>query len=241
MAPPADIPKVPSIGLPPAPPAPVPLPDNALAGRSPAAPLLPAADQADIRPLDVPGGLQILITEVRAALEAALLAAISPGASPRPGSPATASPPAASTPASALLAALNVPLEALPAAASAPEAARQLVELLLKALPPESPDEAPFAQRLPALDSAVQSASAQALSIIDSWRAVPVATQAAAHLAVQLAANALGDEVLQAAWLRPEWAGLLPRLERFRARRRRLKRRLQDPDAREPPADDERR
>ena len=225
MAPPADIPKVPGIGLPPSTPAaPLP-PDNALAGRKAPLPAPPAADLADIRPLDVPGGLQILIAEVRAALERELLLATGP---------ADARPAGATTAGSAAPGADVWLPEAVPGAVfdarAASEAARQVVDLLLRSLPAETADDAALGQRLPALEVALQSAGGRALEIISAWHDSAPATQAAAGLAVQMVANAVSDEPLLGAWMRPEWAGFLPRLEQFRRRRRRLRRRLVDPD-----------
>ena len=42
------------------------------------APVAPSADFADIRPLDIPGALQILLAEVRAALDLQMDASITP-------------------------------------------------------------------------------------------------------------------------------------------------------------------
>jgi hypothetical protein len=40
----------------------------------------------------------------------------------------------------------------------------------------------------------------------------------------------LGDDLRNPLWLRPEWMALSPSLQRFRRRRRNVRRRLTDPD-----------
>jgi hypothetical protein len=188
-------------------------PNTEQGSQSPAA--TPAAvDRADIRPLDVQGALQILVAEVRASLEAFMLAALVPVA------PAaqTAPPPSASV------------------------AAQQLLELFLRALPQEPGDtqtqSGPQAQTEPQtwLASAARAedvlrASAEAaLQTISAWRDVPPAVVETGREAHTMLQAALAEDPQNPVWLRPEWLGLAPRLQRFWRRRRQLRRRLSDPD-----------
>jgi hypothetical protein len=155
--------------------------------------------------LDVQGALQILLAEVRAALDLALLDAAS--------SPAVPDGPVAPAPAGPL------------------QAAREGVEWVLRSLPEDSTDVGVWSEALPRIDAALQSGLDRAFGVIDSWRGVPLTVAASARDAGALIANALGDEPLNPFWLRPEWLGLAPRLQRLRRRRRVLKRRLIDPDS----------
>jgi hypothetical protein len=99
-------------------------------------------------------------------------------------------------------------------------------------LPEGSPEVATWSEALPRADAALQSGLARALGVIDAWGGVPPAVAASAREVSGLITHALGDESLNPLWLRPEWLGLAPRLERVRRRRRVLKRRLTDPDYR---------
>jgi hypothetical protein len=166
----------------------------------PGAAAAPAAgDRNLIRPLDLKGALQILLAEVRAALDLALLDTVS----------------------------------AFPAASDTVlKAVGEVVESFLKALPEGSTDVTLWSEVLPRADVALQSGLARALGVIDAWRGVPPAVAASAREVSVLVTHALGDEPLNPLWVRPEWLGLAPRLERLRRRRRVLKRRLTDPDYR---------
>lgn len=133
----------------------------------------------------------------------------------------------------ALTLALLDAVSSFPEAADSPlQAARVMVESVLKALPEGSPDVILWSEALPRADAAVQSGLARASSVIDAWRGVPPAVAASAREVSALVTQALGDEPLNPIWVRPEWLGLAPRLERLRRRRRVLKRRLTDPDYR---------
>jgi hypothetical protein len=174
-----------------------------------AADIAPAADLADIRPLDISGALQILLAEVRAALDLQLGAAITPGA--------TTSSAATATTAGAI-------------AQSPDQAARQMVEMFLQALPEDASDAPAWTAALVRADAALQSSIEQAMGVVTQWRDVPAAAVDAVADARALFIAALGDEPQNPLWLRPEWVGLAPVLERFRRRRRNARRRLTDPD-----------
>jgi len=153
-----------------------------------------AADRADIRPLDIPGALQILLAEVGAALD--LQARMSGGGT------------------------LESPMQA----------AQHLVEMVLQAMPDDAPDVSAWTQALVRMEAALQTGLARAIAAVSAWRDVPAAVVDAAKETSALVFLVLGDEPQNPLWLRPEWVGLAPRLERFWRRRRLARRRLMDPD-----------
>jgi len=65
---------------------------------------------------------------------------------------------------------------------------------------------------------------------VTQWRDVPAAAVDAVADARALFIAALADEPQNPLWLRPEWVGLAPVLQRFHRRRRNARRRLTDPD-----------
>jgi hypothetical protein len=166
----------------------------------------PASDQADIRPLDVPGGLQILVAETRAAFQeiAEFVAA------PAPQPPGTSV-----------------------------DAARQIVELVLQSLPEniENPDV--WTTALLRAESALEAGLQQSVSTVANWREVPDVVVDSVAQSGALALQALSEEMPNPLWLRPEWVGLAPRLQRFSRRRRTARRRLTDPDHWQGSLDDE--
>jgi hypothetical protein len=165
----------------------------------------PPADLADIRPLDISAALQILLAEVRAGLDLQLDASTAPTAIT---SSATAS-----------------------AIAQSPvQAARELVEIFLQALPEDASDAQAWTAALVRADAAMQSSIERAIGVVTQWREVPAAAVDAVREARALFASVLGDDVENPLWLRPEWMGLAPMIHRFRRRRRNSRRRLTDPD-----------
>ena len=168
-----------------------------------AATIAPPADRADIRPLDVPGALQILLAEVRAALDLTLATAT--GRSP-----------------------IDMQGAAIPQ--SPAQAARELVQMLLQALPDDMSDAAAWTATLARVEAAFQSSVERAADAVTLWRAVPPPVVDAAKETRALAVSVLDEETPNPLWLRPEWAGLAPRVQRFWRRRRNARRRLTDPD-----------
>jgi hypothetical protein len=158
--------------------------------------LLPVADQAHIRPLDVAGALQILLAEVRAAF--ALTADFG-----------TSAPVLIDTPALA---------------------ARQLIEMVLQSMPDDAQSVSAWAASLVRVESALQAGFDRALNAVTAWQDVPPLVIDAAKETRTLVFSALAEEPLKLQWLRPEWIGLAPRIERFWRRRRFVRRRLLDPD-----------
>ncbi len=165
--------------------------------------LAPPADHVDIRPLDPVGALQILITEVRAALALTLEAAI------------------VQSPAGAQSAAMPQ---------SPAQAAHELVQLFLQEIPEDASNATAWNSGVAHIETAIQAGMDRALGIVAQWRDVAVAAVDAVKETRSLFLAALDDGALNPLWLRPEWLGLNPGFHRFRRRRRIVRRRLIDPD-----------
>jgi hypothetical protein len=176
------------------------------AGSQSSATVAAALDRADIRPLDVPAALRILIAEVRASFD---------------------------------LTALGMESDANVLADSPPQAARAIVQLFLQAIPQEGPDMPAWIAAVSHVEAAVQAGLDRGIAAIVAWRDVPPMVVGAAKDTHALIFSALSDDTQNPAWLRPEWAGFAPRLERFRRRRRLARRGLTDPDYAEKKIDDE--
>jgi hypothetical protein len=174
----------------------------------------PATDQADIRPLDVPGGLQILIAETRAAFQE--IAGFVAVPAPQPS---------------------GTSADAVPG--SSLQTARQIVELVLQSLPEniENPDI--WTTALLRAESALEAGLQQSVSTVANWREVPDVVVDSVAQSGALVLQALSEEMPNPLWLRPEWVGLAPRLQRFARRRRAARRRLTDPDHWQGSLDDE--
>jgi hypothetical protein len=180
----------------------------AAAARTPAAPdaeqgpqsaanAAPIVDRADIRPLDIPAALQILLAEVRAAFE---LQAVAMGDDT--GGSVT----------------------------SPPQAAQALLKMLVGAMPDETAGVPAWGALLARVETALQTGLDRGIDAVTLWRDVPVIVVDAAKDTRTLVFTTLGDDPQNPLWLRPEWAGLAPRFERFWRRRRRARRLLTDPD-----------
>jgi hypothetical protein len=172
-----------------------------------AAPAAPASDHADIRPLEVSGGLQVMLAEFRSAFE---LIAESIGTA----------------------AMSNVALdESGKSSVEVPaQAARQIVEWVLQAMPEDASNPVVWSAVLVRVETALQGGLQQAESALANWREVPPSVLDAVKQAGGVALQVLSDERPNPLWLRPEWVGLEPRLERFWRRRRAARRHLTDPD-----------
>jgi hypothetical protein len=157
----------------------------------------PIADRADIRPLDIPAALQILLAEVRAAFE---------------------------------LQALAMGVNTREAVDSPPQAARALLQMLISAMPDESVSMPAWNAALARVETALQTGLDRGIDAVTVWRDVPPIVVDAAREARTLVFSTLNEDPLSPIWLRPEWAGLAPRLERFWRRRRLARRHLTDPD-----------
>jgi len=216
---------------------------------------LALADAVHIHPLDVVGAMQIMIAEVRAELPLPGDALHPPpplGEAPAPelvlaGEPPptavlpslTAAPPPIAPPVSAGAPhGVGARLEPLlfatgglaeePVVATAPQT---LVQLFLQALPtPELLEPAVWLAKVMDVEARVQLALDRAVQATAAWRDVPTAVVASARETRDVVVAAITDEPPNPLWLRPEWLGLAPVMERYRRRRRRARRRLSDPD-----------
>jgi hypothetical protein len=159
--------------------------------------VVPAADRANIRPLDVPAALQILIAEVRASFE---------------------------------LAEWNVGSDADILADRPSQGARAVVELFLQTIPTDVPNAEVWTAAVANAEGLLQAALDRGIAAIAAWRDVPPMVVDAAKEAHALIFSAVSEDSQNPVWLRPEWAGLAPRLERFWRRRRLARRGLTDPD-----------
>jgi hypothetical protein len=155
------------------------------------------ADRADIRPLDIPAALQILLAETRASFE---------------------------------LTALSMGTDAGILADSPPQAARAILQVFLQAMPEGAVDVPTWAAALVTAETSLHAGLDRAVDAIATWREVPGMVIDAAKEVQVMVSSALNDDLPNPIWLRPEWAGLAPRLERFRRRRRFARRHLSDPD-----------
>ncbi len=202
-----------------------------------------AADAVHIHPLDITGALKILIAEVRAALPL-------PGDEPRPGdelrpelpvAPELPLPPelaiapgsrAAPRFPAADLALLETLIEVVsePTPATTPQT---VVRLLLQAMPaPDSHEPAAWLAAANQVEAALQVALDGAVSAVAAWRDVPAAVVEGARDVRDVVVAAVTDDPPNPAWVRPEWVGLAPAMQRYWRRRRVARRRLTDPDPR---------
>jgi hypothetical protein len=188
-------------------------------GAPPPSAAAPALDRADIKPLDVPGALQILVAEVRAAFELLLTAADT--ANPADAGNAAAAGNAAYTANAGTAATANLD--------GPVPAARVLVQMVLQALPDTTDDNA-WSAVLTRVEAALQSGIQRATDVVSAWRDVSPAVMESTKESAGLALQLLGDESRNPLWLHPEWSGLRPHLARLRRRRRKHRRRLTDPD-----------
>jgi hypothetical protein len=163
-----------------------------------------ALDRVDIRPLDVPAALQILIAEVRAAFAEA------PAIVPRHDFGVDEG------------AAAAMVDDAVPAA-------RVLVEMVLQSLP-ETFEPDSWSTTLTRADAALQSGVQSAVNVVGAWRDVAPEVLSVTQESGALALRLISGEPPFPAWPPPEWLGMAPRLTRLWRRRRALRRRLVDPD-----------
>ncbi len=165
-------------------------------GSQSAAAVAPMADRADIRPLDVPMALQILLAEVRAGLDLPLNGPATQGAT------------------------VQNPIQA----------AHELVDMFLQELPEDATNASAWTAALTQVETAMQLGIERAIDVVAAWREVLPVVVDAAKEARALFFSILGYPPQNPLWLRPEWASLAPRLQRFWRRRRNARRRLTDPD-----------
>lgn len=173
--------------------------------------VISVADLADIRPLDLVAALQILVAEVRAGLDASLEGSVALSAATQNAGAQYA-----------------VSQSAI--AQSPLQAAHELVDMFLRALPEDASDAPAWTAALIQVETTVQSSLERAVSVVAAWRDTPPLVVDAAKETRVLFIEALGDEPQNLSWLRPEWMGLGAPFHRFWRRRRNARRRLTDPD-----------
>jgi hypothetical protein len=110
------------------------------------------------------------------------------------------------------------------------QAARAVLSLFLQGLPENARDASAWTSELVRVEAAIQSSIERALGIVSQWRDVSAGVVDAVKEARALSVSVLGDDPHNPLWLRPEWLGLAPTMQRFRRRRRNAQRRLADPD-----------
>jgi hypothetical protein len=180
------------------------------------------ADKLEIQPLDVAAALQIMAAEIRSALE--------------------------------------LPAESLLMQSPA-QTSRAMIQLFLDAMQegaPRLPEEMPAAPQggyampenarsLPAwgalsarIELAFQSAMDRAVEAVAAWRDAPQFVVDAAKETRTLIVSQLAEQPVSPLWLRPEWLGLAPKVQRYWRRRRVARRGLTDPDSRPPREADDR-
>jgi hypothetical protein len=120
-----------------------------------------------------------------------------------------------------------------------PQAARAVLQLFLQAIPEDAQAMPAWTSAVAQAEAALQSGLERGVAAVSTWRDVPPAVVDATKETQALILSAVNDDAQNPAWLRPEWAGFAPRLERFRRRRRLARRRLTDPDYPEVNLDDD--
>ncbi len=113
---------------------------------------------------------------------------------------------------------------------SPPQATRVLLQMVLNAMPDDSAGMPAWNTVLARVETALQTGLDRGIDAVSVWRDVPPSVVDASQEVRTLIFSALGDDPQNPAWLRPEWAGLAPKFERFWQRRRLARRRLTDPD-----------
>ncbi len=124
---------------------------------------------------------------------------------------------------------LDLPVE--PSIAQTPDqAAIQLVDLFMHALPEDAGDAPTWTQALVGVEAAIQAGIERAVTVVTQWRGVTPTVVDSVKETRTLFLSAIEIDSPNPLWLRPEWMGLAPALNRFRKRRRNARRRLTDPD-----------
>jgi hypothetical protein len=116
------------------------------------------------------------------------------------------------------------------APASPAQTARVLLQMVLSAMPEESASMPAWNAVLARVEPALQTGLDRGIDAVTVWRDVPPIVVDASKEVRTLVFSTLDDDPQNPAWLRPEWAGLAPKFERFWRRRRRARRSLTDPD-----------
>ena len=108
-------------------------------------------------------------------------------------------------------------------------AAHLLIRMFLENLPDDTAGPAQWPAAAAAIERKFESSLERAVETVTNWRSVPPGVVDAAKDTRALAIGQLRDEPANPNWLRPEWLGLAPAIERY-WRRRRPRRGMSDPD-----------
>jgi len=128
---------------------------------------------------------------------------------------------------------LSMPADAA-AVQSPTHAAHLLIRMFLENLPNDAAGPAEWHAAVAVLEGNVESALARAVDTVTNWRSVPPSVVDAAKDTRALVLSQMHDAPANPTWLRPEWLGLAPAIERYWRRRRPVRRGLTDPDASTP-------
>lgn len=119
---------------------------------------------------------------------------------------------------------------ALTLLSSPAQAAPVLLRMFLQAVPQETHNPAAWSAIVNQLEDTLLSALDRAVATVEQWHDVPQVVVDAARETRGLVMTQLGEEPQGPLGLRPEWVWLSPQMERFRRRRRLVRRGLSDPD-----------
>jgi hypothetical protein len=120
-------------------------------------------------------------------------------------------------------------------AATPPQAAAVIVNSLLQALPVDSAGAHAWLDAEGALQSGIAAGLSRATAIVMARPPPDSGLVAALAQTHALIAMALSEDSPAGLPIGPEWSGLVQRLDAFRRRRRKLRRRWLDPDTEAPP------
>lgn len=166
----------------------------------------PPTDGFGFKPLDLASALKILISEVNLALIDLRRSAAAP-------------------------ASVVPPDFAMTVEDAVPQAARVLVELLLRDVPAQDMPAESLDQAVATLRNTITVASQSAIERVSQWRDTPASMADALRQVQALAAGAMAGEIPAGILMRPEWLGLAPRLAQLRRRLRRRTLWLSESDA----------
>jgi hypothetical protein len=170
------------------------------------------ADRLDIQPLDVAGALQIMTAEISTALEL-------PAGSLLMQSPAQTS-----------RAMIQLFLDAMQEGAPGLPEEMHAAPQVGHATPENASSLLAWSATSARIELAFQCAIERAVEAVAAWRDVPQFVVDAAKETRTRIVSQLAEQPLSPSWLRPEWLGLAPKVQRYWRRRRVARRGLTDPD-----------
>lgn len=112
------------------------------------------------------------------------------------------------------------------------QTSQTVIRLFLAALPEPAVDAATWMAAAQTAESTLDTALGRAVQTVSAWRDVPAAAVEAAQQTHAWISGQLNENLNNPLWLRPEWLGLAPSVERYWRRRRRARHWLSDPDSR---------